>query len=403
KPEPIGANLSLGTFYAGEVTLTKNENAYEAYFNIADALIAVGDVYDVSLTVGENASAFKQVAIQSDCDGWAWDGHSEWVNSAMPGTKLSTSFEVTKELSGTFQIKIYMDNASEEMGDTVKVGINGLKITKQNLEVSTPTPEPSDSEPFTDGMTIELDKEYSGEVSAVSEAYKALATFYLEDADVKKGDVYTVTYTVSGAKYNQIGFQTDADVVIADNNYPWHNKYYDEKIAIPDGTVETYKIEVTADGVSKYTNGKVSCKLTAANVVGSVEPSDKVRIENFKITVERKVVVEGARYEVTKVNKPATEALDFASGEGWENYQKPFAFPEGLNVDEVIVVWKSTISFNGIIGMNIDGKWNGEAAFSSSSGSSTWKLIGLTEKNLDDSPTANIQIWYPSTGLTAIT
>nr|MDE7298077.1 LPXTG cell wall anchor domain-containing protein [Lachnospiraceae bacterium] len=294
--------------------------------------------------------------------------------------------------------------------------ITGLMFTKQApVDEPTVTPEPDeptvtpgpgepgDSEAFTKGMTVQLDKSYSGDIAVVE---GELATFYIADAEAKKGDIYTVTYTISGCDFNQIGFQTDADIDPSnpDTNkqYPWHNNYWSSDTPMPDGSVETHEIEVTATGVTKYTGGMVLCTLRTGTKVGS-SGSTAIKIENLKVTVKRKVVDASARYEVVSINKPATEALDLASGEGWSNYQKAFAFPAGLEVDEVVAVWKSTGSFNGIFGSNVAGAWTELCKGSSSSGQSTWKVTGLSEKELGSEPFVSIQIWWAANGESTIT
>lgn len=271
----------------------------------------------------------------------------------------------------------------------------------------TPEPgEPGDSETFTNGMTIEMEKIYAGNLAVSGGEYSELASFYIADAEAKEGDVYTVTYTVSGCGFNQIGFQTDADIdpQNPDDNkkYPWHNNYWSSDTPVPDGTVETHQIEVSAVGATKYTNGAVKCTLKAGQKVGDSE-SAVITIENLKVTVNRKVIDATARYEVVEFNKPATEVLDLVSGDWGSNYQKSFAFPAGLKVDEVVAVWKSSLSFSGIFGGNVDNEWTTLCEGSSSSGQSTWKVSGLSEKNLGAEPSINVQIWWPSTGLESVT
>ncbi|MDE6875043.1 MAG: LPXTG cell wall anchor domain-containing protein [Lachnospiraceae bacterium] len=324
KPEPIGSDLLPGTFYAGDVTLNKSENAYEAYFNVTDPQIAVGDVYDVSLTIGDNAGIFQQVAIQSDCDGWAWDGHATWVSSALPGTKVATTLEVTKEMPGAFQIKIYMDNAKEAAGDSVLVGISGLKVTKQGEELPTPTPDPTStptptpdpdvpSDELADNMELTLGQSYSGKKTMQNtgeESPSYSSYFVVKDAALRVGDIYVIEFTLSGADgVKQVAVQG------THNKYEWgsgiENAKDDFKFwageGIADGTKVTLRVGVTDETLS----GSFQFKMVFDNVVGTKAPEAlNLTIKNLKVTKEVQITdadrvdyVEGSKLALEKAYK----------------------------------------------------------------------------------------------------
>ncbi|MDE7212252.1 MAG: hypothetical protein K2O03_12540, partial [Lachnospiraceae bacterium] len=131
----IGYNLELGKTYDGAMTLKGNgKGSYETYFSVEDADIAIGDVYDVSITLEAGSDVFKQIAIQSDCDYWDWSDkyvHTKWMSGGLvSGTEFSVSLQVTESLTGKFQVKIYMDNAKEDatVGDNVDIVVSSFKV-----------------------------------------------------------------------------------------------------------------------------------------------------------------------------------------------------------------------------------------------------------------------------------
>lgn len=399
----IGYNLELNTSYTGTVKLTGNSNeGYSKYFMVADKEIKEGDVYTVSLTLS-NATKFKQFALQGTYNNWAWNSGLDeggafdtWQNDGIAdGLKLNFRIGVTESgvnqnnLNDSFEIKLHVSNPVAALESTEEIIIVTDLVISREQKPAEPTDMPEDTRLFTNGMTIELDKSYTGTVARQAGSYYEMAGFYLKDTDAKAGDVYHVTYSLSGANYNQVGFQTDADIVTADSKFPWHNTYWSSDTAMPDGNIESFTVEVTADGAAKFDNGLVACKMTAGDLIGSSDSA--ITISNLKITVTRKQVDETAEYRVLTFDENVDTA--FQKDPNYGTLYKLIditQFPE-LTVDTVVAVFSANASFNGTIGTNIDGVWTNFDQ-TGASGHNTWKVTGLAGKNTDGS--LNVQIWW---------
>lgn len=376
---------------------------FQKQFSITDSI-------EVDKIIAVYGSSISGKICYNGADGWMeeeFSGSEVWELTDVPSRNIQYKNFQLQTYSGTGDIVLRKlifaeagaDYSAELLPDEPEVTPEpGEPTATPEPGEPTVTPEPGEptvtpepDEPITEPLsrTIELGETYSG---TIGQNWQNKIT--VNDPEFAAGTEYVIEFTIAAGavNYQQVAVQTDCV-----ENYGWFNGGHNISTGIPDNTKYSVKIEVTkGTGFSFW--------LTGSNPVDeTIEGDGILAISGLKVVANRKVVDATARYEVVEFNKPATEVLDLVSGDWGSNYQKSFAFPAGLKVDEVVAVWKSSLSFSGIFGGNVDNEWTTLCEGSSSSGQSTWKVSGLSEKNLGAEPSINVQIWWPSTGLESVT
>lgn len=156
---PSNLMISKDRTYTGSVDAVKDDaNWVVQYFNVKDTSVNKGDLIEVNFEIS-GASAFKQLAVQSNLDGWAWDSAPKmWQNNGIKdSTKFSAIIEATKTVDENIAFKLWLDNPVDADFDKESVAIE-LK----NLQVKDFTTVDSLNDAyekyFTVGAAVSADK-----------------------------------------------------------------------------------------------------------------------------------------------------------------------------------------------------------------------------------------------------
>lgn len=209
---PESKQISLGTKYTGTVAATANEGVYEAqYFNVNDSSYSTGDTYIISYTLG-GATGFKQVATQSNLNGWSWDGAKKvWAGSGLATAQDVTGDFVASSSGNGVSFKVRLDtlvDSTENLGDSINLTLTDLVVVKVAN---------SDSVTLPSSLTINKDRNYTGAVSAVKDSNSwNVQYFNVSNSAFETGDQIKISFEVSGASaFKQLVVQSSA------NNWSW--------------------------------------------------------------------------------------------------------------------------------------------------------------------------------------
>ncbi|MCH5253059.1 MAG: hypothetical protein J1F22_08840 [Lachnospiraceae bacterium] len=133
-PLPGSMMIDMGRNYAGMVDAVKDEEMGSwnvQYFNVNNSPITAGQQFKITFTVS-GADAFKQLAVQSNVNGWAWDESPKlWRTEGIEdGTAFSGIITATEDCD-QLTFKLWFDNPVDEDFDTTPVA-----MTLDNLSVS---------------------------------------------------------------------------------------------------------------------------------------------------------------------------------------------------------------------------------------------------------------------------
>ena len=121
-PESMAINKDRK--YSGAVSAVKDGGSWNVqYFNVNDSAIDTGDMFKISFKIS-GASAFKQLAVQSNVDGWGWaDAPKMWKNDGIAdGTTFSAVIKATQDCD-KITFKLWFDNPVDETFDTTPVAM----------------------------------------------------------------------------------------------------------------------------------------------------------------------------------------------------------------------------------------------------------------------------------------
>lgn len=128
---PSSKQISKDRKYAGTVEAVKDETHWNVqYFNVTDSAFEEGDLVVISFKIS-GADAFKQLAVQSNLNGWAWDSAPKIWKSA--GIAADTSFSAVvkaTEAGDNMAFKLWLDNPVNESFDE-----SSVEITLTDLQV----------------------------------------------------------------------------------------------------------------------------------------------------------------------------------------------------------------------------------------------------------------------------
>lgn len=131
---PSNLMISKDRIYAGSANAIKaedKENWNVEYFNVKDSAFKADDLIEINFEIS-GASAFKQLALQSNLDGWSWDDAPKmWKNDGIKdGTKFSAVIKATKTVSDGIAFKLWLDNPVEDdfNQESVTVELNNLQV-----------------------------------------------------------------------------------------------------------------------------------------------------------------------------------------------------------------------------------------------------------------------------------
>lgn len=158
---PSDLTISKGRTYAGSANAVKAEgkdNWSVEYFNVKDSAFKAGDLIEINFEIS-GASAFKQLAVQSNLDGWAWDSAPKmWQNNGIKdSTKFSAVIEATKSVSDGIAFKLWLDNPVEADFDKTPVAIE-LKNLQVKDFTSVDSLNDAYEKYFTVGAAVSADK-----------------------------------------------------------------------------------------------------------------------------------------------------------------------------------------------------------------------------------------------------
>ena len=226
---PTDKQIALGTEYTGTVEAVLNDNVYEAqYFNVTDSSYSAGDTYIISYTLG-GATGFKQVATQSNLDGWSWNGATKvWANDGLAEAQNVAGSFTSSSAGNGVSFKIRLDtpvDADAEWADSIDITLTNLVVVKVSNDDTVTLPS---------SMELNKNRKYSGKINAEKgEGSWNIQYFNVNDSAMKKDDQFKITFSISGASaFKQLVVQTNA------NNWAW------------DVAPKTWQSEGIADGTS---------------------------------------------------------------------------------------------------------------------------------------------------------
>lgn len=128
---PSSKTISKGRSYTGSVQAVKDEGSWNVqYFNVNDSAFEVGDQVKISFKVS-GASAFKQLAVQSTFDGWAWDSAPKmWKNDGISNDTTFSAVMTATRADDNLAFKLWFDSpVSEDFNeDSVDLTLTDLMI-----------------------------------------------------------------------------------------------------------------------------------------------------------------------------------------------------------------------------------------------------------------------------------
>lgn len=128
---PSSKQISKDIKYTGTVEAVKDETNWNVqYFNVTNSAYEEGDLVEISFKIS-GAEEFKQLAVQSSLNGWAWDSAPKiWKNDGIAdGTSFSGVIKATAAGSN-IAFKLWLDNPVDESFDEspVEVTLTDLQV-----------------------------------------------------------------------------------------------------------------------------------------------------------------------------------------------------------------------------------------------------------------------------------
>lgn len=211
---PDNKQLELGTRYTGTVNAVANEDVYEAqYFNVNDSSYSAGDTYIISYKIG-GADAFRQVATQTNLNGWSWsDSKKIWQGEGIPeGLDVSGDFVAASAGNGiSFKVRLdsLKDDEATPEGD-VTLTLTDLIVVKVGNDDSVALPS---------YKMIDKGRRYTGSVTAEEDGGAWVVQYFnVNDSAFEVGDQIKISFKVSGASaFKQLAVQSGYD------NWSWDN------------------------------------------------------------------------------------------------------------------------------------------------------------------------------------
>lgn len=157
---PSDLMISKDRVYAGSAEAVKSKDGSwnVEYFNVKDSAFSAGDLIEISFEIS-GASAFKQLVLQSNLDGWGWDSAPKtWVNNGIAdGTKFSAVIKATKSVEDGITFKLWLDNPVDADFDkeSVAVELDNLQVRDFASAASLKNAYKGD---FTVGAAVSADK-----------------------------------------------------------------------------------------------------------------------------------------------------------------------------------------------------------------------------------------------------
>lgn len=129
---PSSKQISKDRKYEGTVNAVKDDTHWNVeYFNVTDSAFEEGDLVVISFKIS-GAEAFKQLAVQSNMNGWAWASAPKiWKNNGIADdTSFSGVIKATETVEDGIAFKLWLDNPVNESFDESPVGItlNDLQV-----------------------------------------------------------------------------------------------------------------------------------------------------------------------------------------------------------------------------------------------------------------------------------
>lgn len=129
---PSSKQISKDRKYKGTVEAVKEDTHWNVqYFNVTDSAFEEGDLIEISFKIS-GAEAFKQLAVQSNMNGWAWASAPKiWKNNGIADdTSFSGVIKATETVEDGIAFKLWLDNPVNESFDESPVGItlNDLQV-----------------------------------------------------------------------------------------------------------------------------------------------------------------------------------------------------------------------------------------------------------------------------------
>ncbi|MCM1245776.1 MAG: endo-1,4-beta-xylanase [Roseburia sp.] len=283
-------NVEFGIKYSGQVKTVESESgsAWSAeYFNVKDSAFETGDTFYVSAKIS-GASNFKQVAVQSNVNGWDWAGApKKWTEAGIAdGTVVSGLITATTE-EEKISFKIQLDNAVAAVSSPVNIDLTDLYIMKVSKESAAAKDLPEDKQ-------LDMGTRYTGQVDALAKngVYEA-QYFNVNNSSYSADDTYIISYKISGANgFKQVATQTNL------NDWGWTDakKSWNEE-GISDG------LDMSGDFVAASSGNGISFKVRLDTLKDAAEEPDG----NVTLTLTDLIVVKVTNSD--SIDLPASKLL----------------------------------------------------------------------------------------------
>lgn len=282
-------NVEFGIKYSGQVKTVESESgsAWSAeYFNVKDSAFETGDTFYVSAKIS-GASNFKQVAVQSNVNGWDWAGApKKWTEAGTAdGTVVSGLITATTE-EEKISFKIQLDNAVAAVSSPVNIDLTDLYIMKVSKGNAAAKDLPEDKQ-------LDMGTRYTGQVDAVAKngVYEA-QYFNVNNSSYSADDTYIISYKISGANgFKQVATQTNLnDWGWTDAKKSWNEEGISDGldmsgdfVAASSGNGISFKVRLdTLKDAAEEPDGNVTLTLTDLIVV-KVTNSDSIELPKSKL------------------------------------------------------------------------------------------------------------------------
>lgn len=157
---PSSLVISKDRTYEGSVNAVKDGAKWVVeYFNVTNSTFKKDDLIELNFTIS-GASAFKQLAVQSNLDGWAWDSAPKiWKNDGVSNdTKFSAIIKATRNDEDGIAFKLWLDNPVDADYSETPVALELKDLQIKNFSSVESLNAVYDPTYFTVGAAVSADK-----------------------------------------------------------------------------------------------------------------------------------------------------------------------------------------------------------------------------------------------------
>lgn len=358
-PLPNNMELNKDRYYSGEVTAVKDEKTGAwtvEYFNVNHSEITKGQQFKISFSVS-GAKAFKQMAVQSNVNGWSWDDAPKiWKTEGIAnGTVFSTVITATEEVCDKITFKLWFDNPVEEGFAQTEV-----PITLTKLMVKDVAPVESLNEAYQDYFTVgaavsaamAVDGEYQDRIKGfgtiTAENEMKPDALLNQEASQKSEDGTPVLNLYNSGMTKILDFIKTTGLKVRGHallyaaqtpDWFFHEGYTDEGDNVSSDVMES-RMESYIKQVIQFVEENYPGVVTAWDVVNeAIDEDGSIRENNWTATMGNSYI--GAAFKYASQYAPATAKL-YYNDYNMENGAKQRTFtviksslPEGARIDGI--------------------------------------------------------------------